>query len=697
MNRKTRRAHEKVGNKIATPAKSALTAPSGINFISDPAEYEKQTGLKLKAEGKNVEAAAHLRRALDLNNDFADAHLVLSIMAAQHPELCLDMAQINASIKDKPMLVASYNTIIEILKQNNQGEEAARCYEQLCILTPGNDGNMFQYGMLLLKIKRYADGLTWVARAINTNPKNLTAKALFTLIMQSVLVERYDPDIKKAISHCLDNIYEAHLRSVFPAWATTINLSPEYREFSLSRLIDTDDHFMQWMDQLPDIGTLGLRDDYILNGIRYLVMAEFHFERLMHRLRSYLCLSYDRLVNTGKMAQFEPLLCALAEQSYFNEFVMSQPVAEAEWIATHAKTLSDPATRQRPDFKTLCALVGCYVPLAHIFTDPDMLDDLCANDADFTRMIKTQVKDPHTEKSLWPTLPNFGALANDVSKIVQQQYEENPYPRWVGIALTHPPLTDWFTEADRLKPMNILVAGCGTGQQVIGTVARHPNSTFTAIDLSRASLAYAKRKATEAGIGDKINFVHADILSMADWPEKFDMIECSGVLHHMEDPMAGWTALTSRLKKGGYFKIGLYSEIARRNIVAGRDFVAQNNFPATVEGIRACRDMVVALPADNPMRQRLVSSGDFYTTSVVRDLIFHVQEHRMTLPQIKDMTETLGLEITRFDIVKPDIAAAYDTRFPGDPTRKNIDNWHKFEQDHPDTFITMYQFWCQKK
>ena len=48
--------------------------------------------------------------------------------------------------------------------------------------------------------------------------------------------------------------------------------------------------------------------------------------------------------------------------------------------------------------------------------------------------------------------------------------------------------------------------------------------------------------------------------------KKFDVIESSGVLHHMDDPFLGWSNLSDCLNKGGLMKISLYSKIARQEI-----------------------------------------------------------------------------------------------------------------------------------
>ena len=39
---------------------------------------------------------------------------------------------------------------------------------------------------------------------------------------------------------------------------------------------------------------------------------------------------------------------------------------------------------------------------------------------------------------------------------------------------------------------------------------------------------------------DNIKYAQMDILETGSWGERFDIIECGGVLHHMDDPIAGW-------------------------------------------------------------------------------------------------------------------------------------------------------------
>ena len=176
-----------------------------------------------------------------------------------------------------------------------------------------------------------------------------------------------------------------------------------------------------------------------------------------------------------------------------------------------------------------------------------------------------------------------------------------------------------------------MIAGCGTGQHPIDEAQLIQGAKILAIDLSMASLGYAKRKTREMNI-DSIEYAQADILKLDTLGRTFDVIESSGVLHHLADPLDGWRRLLSMLRPNGFMKLGFYSEIARRDIVRARNLISARGYGSTPHEIRESRQYLRQVEkAENigPVLQ-----GDFYSTSECRDLLFHVQEHRMTLDVI---------------------------------------------------------------
>jgi len=314
-----------------------------------------------------------------------------------------------------------------------------------------------------------------------------------------------------------------------------------------------------------------------------------------------------------------------------------------------------------------------------------------------------QIAEPLEERRLRGTIAALTEVVDEVSAAVQSQYEANPYPRWLrverDVAQTSVArfLRNQFPEADLSGvpdgPARILVAGCGTGRHPIGTARRFPDSRVLAVDLSLTSLAYAQRKTRELGIGN-IEYRQADLLALGALTERFDVIDCTGVLHHLEDPVAGFRVLRSLLRPGGVMRVGLYSELARRHVVRAREFIADHGFAPTPEGIRACRAAIIARQ-DDQLLARVAKGEDFYSSSGCRDLIFHVQEHRFTLPRIASILAELDLDFVGFEWPDDDAPARYRARFPDDRALADLAHWHEFESARPDTFVLMYQFWVR--
>jgi len=239
----------------------------------------------------------------------------------------------------------------------------------------------------------------------------------------------------------------------------------------------------------------------------------------------------------------------------------------------------------------------------------------------------------------------------------------------------------------------VLIAGCGTGQQAVMTARRYTGACVLAVDLSLASLCYAKYRTDALGL-DNIEYGQADILKLASLGRHFDLIACSGVLHHLADPLEGWRVLLSILRPNGIMHIGLYSELARAHVVAARDDLARRGYGASADDIRRYRQDILALDDASPAKA-VAWSDDFYTTSNCRDLLFHVQEHRFTLPQIKNFLAENGLELLGFE-TDFDVLQRYREQFPDDPACTDLDHWDAFEQQNPRTFGRMYQFVVQK-
>ncbi|MGD0463851.1 MAG: methyltransferase domain-containing protein [Tepidisphaeraceae bacterium] len=96
----------------------------------------------------------------------------------------------------------------------------------------------------------------------------------------------------------------------------------------------------------------------------------------------------------------------------------------------------------------------------------------------------------------------------------------------------------------------VLEAGCGVGAQTITLARSSPDASITSVDVSEASLAKARRKATAAGLTN-VQFEQADIFNLPYGPNSFDHIFVCFVLEHLSRPVEALQKLKSHLKRGG--------------------------------------------------------------------------------------------------------------------------------------------------
>jgi 2-polyprenyl-3-methyl-5-hydroxy-6-metoxy-1,4-benzoquinol methylase len=320
----------------------------------------------------------------------------------------------------------------------------------------------------------------------------------------------------------------------------------------------------------------------------------------------------------------------------------------------------------------------------------------------FRPVVAEQVVNRLRERAIAKELVSITPIADDVSLAVRAQYEENPYPRWATVQFPEPETIENLAARlrpgeevrVRPRPVRVLVAGCGTGHLSIQYARYLPEAHILAVDLSRASLAYAARMTEHFGIAN-IEYRQADILELGRLARRFDLIDCSGVLHHLEDPMAGWRVLVDLMEPDGLMKICLYSERARRAIQSAREFARSLDLPPTPEGLRACRHAIAELPDGHPARKVLTYS-DFYVLDGCRDMIMHVQEHQFTLPRLEACLQQLDLRFLGM-VCKPAVHRQFREMFPDADAATSIAAWDRFEETFPDTFISMYAFLCCRK
>lgn len=441
--------------------------------------------------------------------------------------------------------------------------------------------------------------------------------------------------------------------------------------------------------------TAFLADELVLGALCWSIVAHPDMEAWLTRTRHWLL---DTAV-AGNLGRVDPdWLAAIAVQARASEWVWFETEEERDLLIRLADLQAGGV--ETPHRALIRAM---YLPLE---TDSEI--DALTREAGAmpeddrsprALLLRRSLLDPREEWRLAEELAP-GQVHDAVSRAVQSQYEDNPYPRW--LSLSRRPRTTLSRHLDQVLALpappqaedaepHILIAGCGTGRHALQTALRYENAEVVAIDLSRASLAYGRRMARELGVRN-IRFAQADILEMGTYPERFDVIESSGVLHHMDEPIRGWRVLRRLMTPRGLMRLAFYSRRAREPFDEVRSRVPERGDMAG--RVRAARDAVYGLTEGHPARA-LLRSADFYAASGVRDALLHTQEHTVDPLWIRQALSDLRLRFLGFELPDPAILAEYRRRHPDDPSGLDLANWDAFEVDYPDVFLGMYQFWVQ--
>jgi len=595
-------------------------------------------------------------------------------------------------IRRRPRLPDVHNNLGVALKAAGHQSDALPCFRRAIRLKPDYVAAHANLAATLEALGRLRDGLEHRIDAWRLVPDDIEQRDALILALKrcpfdkphagarsalSALFERDDVD-RQALAGPAIRVWRAH-----PAIGRAI----EAAAFGYP-----DGHpgagFKPLVEFLPD--------DLVLAALAWAVIVDPELEAAIVLTRRALL---DRASTGTPLGADRAWLAALALQARIAEWVWPETAAETADLA-----VLDGRNRE-PDPNSDRALVrALYRPL-----ESDPAGEALRREASMLRfddvslwamLLRRSFLDAHTESRIEEDLATLTPIADDTSAAVRAQYEENPYPRWLSI--DRRPTRSLSEHLQRVLPLapvgrlpdgplRILVAGCGTGRHAIQTARRYRDSSVLAVDLSRRSLAYAKRMARDLGVAN-ITFGQADILALGAHAERFDLIESSGVLHHMADPMEGWRALRGLLTPDGLMRIALYSRRARAGFDEVRALLPGNG--PMIQRIRAARQAVRALPEDHPARA-LLRTADFYAASGVRDALLHAWEATVDPIWIDDAMRALKLRFLGFELPDPAILTLYRRRRRDDPAGLDLYAWEMVEVERPDIFLGMYQFWCR--
>jgi tetratricopeptide (TPR) repeat protein/SAM-dependent methyltransferase len=684
----------RLGEAIARYEQALAARPDYASALSN-------LGAVLHEQGRLDEAVARYGQALAARPDFADALSNLGNALRDLGRLDEAIARYEQALAVEPGFASALSNLGVALYDQGRLDEAVARYEQALAVRPDYASALSNLGNALKDQGRLREAMDAAVRALRSD-ESVTSRDLFCECLKLADIESFDAGE-------IDIVHDLALRALAECWTRPVDLALPClalarRNHAIRDLIA--ESARTWPARLPglagsNVWNLLASNRLLVQLLTSAVTPDLAFERFLANLRCGV-LEIASTTSTADSGSALESACALAQQCFINEFVFAADPGELQRAAAMREALSA-ALRNGAGVPALqLACVATYFPL-HTLPDAGRLLQLDWP-VPVRELLRLQVGEPAAEAQLQTAMPRLTPVNDIVSAEVRGQYEENPYPRWIRSpsqkafnsvdALLHRqcPLASFLNQGTG-GDIDILIAGCGTGQHPIQTARQFPRARVLAIDLSLASLAYAQRKTRELGLAN-VEYAQADILETGSLGRTFDVIESVGVLHHLADPAKGLQALAGLLRPAGFMRLGLYSALARESVVAARAFIAGKGYGQGTEGIRECRQAMLDGGAEAPWGA-VLASPDFFSTSGCRDLLFHVQEHRMTLPQIGSLLLENDLALIGFQ-VDAETARAYRKMFPADRAMNDLAQWDRFETAHPATFAGMYQFWVQK-
>lgn len=258
---------------------------------------------------------------------------------------------------------------------------------------------------------------------------------------------------------------------------------------------------------------------------------------------------------------------------------------------------------------------------------------------------------PHSNN---PPQPVVNAQARQA---VQAFYDAHPYPppvesledyrqRWQDEnrrrAYYH---LHWLDRPYR-SDLHVLVAGCGTSQAAKHAL-REPQSQVVAIDISATSIRHTLELKKRYQL-ENLQVQQLALEEVSQLGQRFDRIVCTGVLHHLPDPLAGLQALREVLAPEGALYLMVYALYGRTGVYMLQEYARLLGLQPTEQDIRDLAATLTALPQHHPLAHLLGFSPDFRTRAGLADALLNPLDRAYSVPQLFELLDHSGLAFGRW-------------------------------------------------
>lgn len=248
-------------------------------------------------------------------------------------------------------------------------------------------------------------------------------------------------------------------------------------------------------------------------------------------------------------------------------------------------------------------------------------------------------------------------MSIDDSEVVRDFYERYPYPgpvesldkyklHWQDPQKRRAEFHLHWPDKSYRDDFSILIAGCGTSQAAKHAL-RFPNAKVTGIDFSSKSVSCTEKLKSKYNL-ENLSVHQLAIENVKDLRMSFDLIICTGVLHHLPDPDAGLKVLREVLNPEGAMHLMVYAPYGRTGIYMIQQFCRLLGIRADEEGIGDLIRTLKGLPKGHPLETLIRNAPDFQYEEALADALLNPQDRSYNVPQLFEFLKNSGMKFGRW-------------------------------------------------
>jgi SAM-dependent methyltransferase len=267
--------------------------------------------------------------------------------------------------------------------------------------------------------------------------------------------------------------------------------------------------------------------------------------------------------------------------------------------------------------------------------------------------------------------------------VVAEQYEAWVYPEPIPDLAEAVAQDDHYDHSDpalyrrklwprKVEPesLDILVAGCGANQAA-GLAFTNPGSRVVGIDVSRASLGHQLQLKKKHGLGN-LQLHQLRLEEVASLERSFDLIICTGVLHHLPDPAAGLRMLSTVLRPHGVMSVMVYGFYPRAGVYMLQEAFRLLGLRQDQAGVEMVQHALGAVPAWHSIHSYEDVAPDLGYPSGLVDTFLHGRDRAYTVAQVLELVDECGLRFQGW-LDNLDYAISAYVSDPQDPLRRAVE------------------------